>query len=97
MKKMCTLGKRIFNEYLTIISYLRQEKKRQQKAAAQRALALTERLAVGALILCGIGFVGAHQNPVQRTVVFAVAVISTGLDGAFDALVGMTIHKYASF
>ena len=40
---------------------------------------------------------GAYQDSVQRAVVFAVAVISTGLDGAFDALVGMTIHKYASF
>jgi len=41
--------------------------------------------------------VGAHQNPVQRAVVLVLAVICTLLDGAFDALVGMTIHKNASF
>ena len=40
---------------------------------------------------------GTHQDPVQRAVVLAVAVISTGLDGAFDTLVGMAIHKNASF
>ena len=40
---------------------------------------------------------GAHQDPVQRAVVFILAVISTLLDGAFDALVGMTVHKLASF
>ena len=56
-------------------------------------LLLAERLAVGALILGGIGFMGAHQNPVQRAVVLAVAVVSAGLDGAFDALVSVTIHS----
>jgi hypothetical protein len=37
--------------------------------------------------------VGAHQNPVQRAVVLGIAVVSAGLDSAFDALVGMTVHK----
>ena len=36
---------------------------------------------------------GAHQNTVQGTVVFGIAVISTLLYGAFDALVCMTVHK----
>ncbi len=40
---------------------------------------------------------GAHQNPVQRAVVLGIAVISTGLNGTFDALVGIIIHKNASF
>ena len=35
---------------------------------------------------------GAHQNFVQRTVVFGVAVIGAGLDGAFDALVCIAVH-----
>ena len=55
--------------------------------------ALAERLAVGALILRGIGFVGTHQNSIQGAVVLAVAVISTLLDGTFDALVSMAIHS----
>jgi len=40
---------------------------------------------------------GAHQNSVQRAVILAVAVVSAGLNGALDALVGMAIHKNASF
>ena len=35
---------------------------------------------------------GTHQNPVQRAVVLGVAVIGAGLDGAFNALIGMTVH-----
>ena len=60
-------------------------------------LLLAEGLAVGALVLGGIHLVGTHQDPVQRTVVLILAVISALLDGAFDALVGMAIHKNASF
>ena len=56
-------------------------------------LLLAEGLAVGALIHGGITFVGTHQNPVQGAVVLAVAVVSTGLDGAFNALVCMAIHS----
>jgi hypothetical protein len=37
--------------------------------------------------------VGAHQNAVQGAVVLGVAVVGAGLDGAFDALVGMTVHS----
>ena len=35
---------------------------------------------------------GAHQDPVQRGIVLGVAVVSTGLNSAFDALIGMVIH-----
>ena len=58
---------------------------------------LAEGLAVGALVLGRIGLMGTHQNPVQRAVVLTVTVVGTGLNGAFDALIGMTIHKNASF
>ena len=37
--------------------------------------------------------VGAHQDPVQRAVVLGVAVVSAGLDGAFNALVCMAVHS----
>ena len=55
-------------------------------------LFLPEGLAVGALIHSRIGLVGAHQNLVQRAVVFGVTMIGTGLDGAFDALVCIAVH-----
>jgi hypothetical protein len=55
-------------------------------------LFLPERLAVGALINSGICLVGAHQNLVQRAVVFSIAMVGAGLNGAFDALVCITVH-----
>ena len=55
-------------------------------------LSLAEGLAVGALIHGGIGFMGAHQDSVQRAVVCVVAVVCAGLDGAFDALIGLFVH-----
>jgi hypothetical protein len=55
---------------------------------------LPEGLAVGALVHGRIGFVGAYQDAVQGAVVLGVAVISTGLNGAFDALIGMMIHRF---
>ena len=58
----------------------------------RKNLLCPERLTVGALVLSGVGLVGTHQDPVQRAVVLSVAVIGTGLDGAFDALVGMAVH-----
>ena len=33
-----------------------------------------------------------HQDPLQGAVVLAVTMMSAGLNGAFDALIGMTIH-----
>lgn len=56
-------------------------------------LLLTEGLAVSALIGGGIHLVGANQDLIQRTVVLMAAVMGTLLDGAFDALVCMTVHS----
>ena len=60
-------------------------------------LFLPEGLAVSALIHGGVGLMGAHQNLVQRAVVFAVAVVCALLDSTFNALVCVTVHKIASF
>ena len=62
-------------------------------AAAFMLLSLAERLAVGALILRGVGFMGTNQNAIQRAVVLAVTVVCTLLNGALNGLVGMTIHN----
>ena len=35
---------------------------------------------------------GTHHDAVQRAVVFGVAVMCAGLNGAFDALVSVAIH-----
>ena len=35
---------------------------------------------------------GAHQNPVQRTVVLVLAMVCTLLNGAFNTLVCVTVH-----
>ena len=51
-----------------------------------------ERLAVGALVHSRISLVGTNQNAVQRAVVGVIAVISAGLDGALNALVGILVH-----
>ena len=55
-------------------------------------LLLAEGLAVSALVHGRILLVGAHQDLVQRAVVLSVAVVSAGLDGAFDTLVGIAVH-----
>ena len=70
---------------------------RQLFAAAPLVLLCPEGLTVGALILSGIGLMGTHQDPVQGAVVLGVAVIGAGLDGAFNALVGMAVHNESSF
>ena len=40
---------------------------------------------------------GAHQDAVQRAVVLVLTMVGTLLDGALNALVGMTVHRKASF
>jgi hypothetical protein len=52
-----------------------------------------EALAVGALDLGGIGFVGADGDAVQTAVVGVLAVVGTVVDGALDALVRGMIHN----
>jgi len=37
--------------------------------------------------------VGTHQDPIQRAVVLVLAVVCALLNGAFDALVGIAVHK----
>ena len=69
---------------------------RRQNAAAKNLLC-PEGLTVGTLVHGRIVLVSAHQNSVQRAVVLGVAVIGAGLDGAFDALVCMAVHKSSSF
>ena len=53
---------------------------------------LAEGFAVSALIHGRIGFMGAHQDAVQRAVVLGIAMVCAGLDGAFDALISMAVH-----
>ena len=55
-------------------------------------LLFAEGHAVGALLLSGSGFMGAYQNPVQRAVVFSVAVVCALGNGALNALVGVAFH-----
>ena len=40
---------------------------------------------------------GTHQDFVQRTEVLVAAMVGTLLYSAFDAFVGMTVHRKASF
>jgi hypothetical protein len=65
--------------------------------AVQRSLVfLHKRLAVGALILFGIGLMSAHLNAVEAAVIVAVTVIHAGRHGTADAVVGF-IHGTISF
>ena len=62
--------------------------------AKDRKLLFPEGLAVGAGVHGGVHLVGTHQDAVQGAVVLGIAVVSAGLDGAFDALVCMTVHNH---
>ena len=55
-------------------------------------LLLAEGLTVGALIHGGICLMGTHQNPLQRTVVCAVAVVGALADSTLDGLICMIVH-----
>ena len=68
------------------------KKKVRQQKPPHPSLLLAEGLTVGALVLGGVRLMGTHQDPVQGAVVLVIAVISTLLNGALDALVGMTVH-----
>ena len=70
----------------------RQEKMRRQMPPLMLFLLLAEGHTVGTLIHGGICLVGTHGDAIQGAVVGIVAVISTLLDGALDALVCMTAH-----
>jgi len=60
---------------------------------AKRILLSAEGLAVGALIGSRIFFMGANQDPVQRAVICLIAMVGALLDGAFDALVCILVHR----
>ena len=60
-------------------------------------LLLPEGHAVGALVLGGVFLVGTDLDAVQGAVVFTLAVVGTLMDGTFDRLVGMAVHKKSSF
>ena len=60
-------------------------------------LLLAEGHAVGALVHGGVCLVGTHLDAIQGAVVLGVAVIGALLDGAGDALVGVTVHVFSSF
>ena len=98
MKKMCTSAEQTINlPNHTAFAHFRQVKIAAAIAAATDGSLLAEGLAVGALVLGGVDLMSAHQDPIQRAVVLILAVISTLLDGAFNALVGMTVHRVSSF
>ena len=89
-----------FSPYLIITrqtSFVKKNHGRKQAPSSEGACAellLPEGLAVGALILGGVHFVGTYQNPIQRTVVLTLAMIGALLDGTLDALVGMAVHGH---
>ena len=55
-------------------------------------LLFPEGLAVGALIHGGVRLVSAHQDLLQRAVVFVVAVVGALGNGALDTLIRVTAH-----
>ena len=58
------------------------------RSSGQGLLFQLEALAVGALDLSGVGFVGADLDAVQAAVVGILAVVGAVVHGALDALVG---------
>ena len=85
-----------FLKYHNVFAFCRQGAVKENAAATAAAfmrLSLAEGLAVGALVLSGICFMGTNQNSVQRAVVLVVTVISTLLNGTFDALVCIAVHS----
>ena len=80
-------------EYNTPFSSFRQEKTAADIRPPRQSLLLSEGHAVGALLSGRVAFMGTHHDLVQGAVVLAVAVIGALLNGAFDGLIGMTVHK----
>ena len=58
----------------------------------QKDLLLSKGLTVSARVHGRVTLVGADQNTIQSAEVGAAAVVSALLNGAFNALVGLTIH-----
>jgi hypothetical protein len=78
-------------------STVRQEKCGGRSPPLPIFLLSAEGSAVGALVDSRVSLVGTNQDSLQRAIVGIIAVISTLVDSAFDALVCMTAHKISSF
>ena len=104
MKEVCTLDKKYLNFAKSYI-IIRLRKQFVKKKAAGNSLPLyvvpqllfAEGHTVGALILGGVALVGAHHNAVQGAVILLFAVMGALVHRTFDGLIGMTVHKIASF
>ena len=77
--------------------FVKRKSRQRERCRNLSCLLLPEGLTIGTLVLGGVHFMGAHQNTVQRAVVLVLAMVSALLDGTLDTLVGMTVHKKASF
>ena len=103
MKKLCIRKKRSFNFWKDSPIIAAENTFVKENCGSFRCrgcpvqLLLAEGHAVGALVHGGIHLMGANQNLVQGAVVLMAAMVGTLLDGAFDALVCVTVHKKASF
>lgn len=101
VKKICTVTKRIINKtvktkdlvYHTRLFRVRQGKEMRQHGSCRIFSLLVEGFTVGALVNSGVQLMGANQDPVQRTVVFALTVMCTLLNGALDALICLVCHE----
>lgn len=102
MKNICTSTKRFLNiprengVFFHIIPFFLPFVKRQKECGStllpQNGSLLVEGLAVRTPVFRGIEFVGTHKDPIQRAVVFAVAMVCALLHGTFNTLIGMAIH-----
>jgi len=103
MKKLCIIKKRSINSgrYDNIIAAENRFVKENCGSDCCRNnrsfLLLTEGHAVGALVYGGVHFMGTHHDLIQRAVVLVLTMVGALLDGTFDALVCVTVHKIASF
>ena len=78
-----------------MIFYLRQGVRQTSRRTLtfQENLLLAEGHAVGALVLGGVGLMGAYKDLVQGAVVGLVAVMGTLGNGALDALICFAVHN----
>lgn len=106
MKLLCTERERYLNFLSVFIITLKGDFVKKNASETGRGELLSARpgdvypnllslkgLAVGALVLAGVCLMGTNQDAVQRAVVLVLAMVSTLLNGAFDAFIGMTVHN----
>ena len=103
MKKLCIFKKRNINSgsYVHIIAspkdFVKENCGSQSCRNTLFSLLLAEGHAVSALVHSGVHLMGTHQDFVQGAEVFVLTMMGTLLDGAFNALVCVTVHGKASF